>query len=322
VCRQKPNVLFVPLGLFQTKKHLILYFVEHKKEWSVKTSDEKQENLFFCFEHTGLYSYAIAAFLSAQKISYSMVAALEIKKSMGMVRGKNDRVDAKRIAEYAFLRKDNIKPYSLPSKKVLKLHRLISLRDRIVKQRAGYLADIKELKSTLKRMDHQLVFKIQEQLIAILSKKILKIENEIINTIKSEEQLNKLFELITSIKGIGLILATNLLVTTNCFSRFDNSRKYACYAGIAPFEYQSGTSLRKASKVNHMANKKMKSLLNMAAFSAIIHDPELKKYYHRRVDEGKSKMSTINIIRNKIIHRVFAVVKRETPYVSLHLYSS
>ena len=41
----------------------------------------------------------------------------------------------------------------------------------------------------------------------------------------------------------------------------------------------------------------------------------MKSYYHKRIEQGKNKMSTINIIRNKILARVFAVVKRQTPYV-------
>ena len=61
----------------------------------------------------------------------------------------------------------------------------------------------------------------------------------------------------------------------------------------------------------------MKSLLNRSARSAITCDPELKEYYHRKVEQGKNKMSTLNIIRNKIIHRVFAVVNRGTPYAVL-----
>ena len=59
----------------------------------------------------------------------------------------------------------------------------------------------------------------------------------------------------------------------------------------------------------------MKALFNMAARSAIQHDPELKKYFDNRMEKGANGMSTINIIRNKLIHRVFAVVKRGTPYV-------
>ena len=70
-----------------------------------------------------------------------------------------------------------------------------------------------------------------------------------------------------------------------------------------------------------MANKHIKSLFNMAAFSAIQADSELKAYYQRRIEAGKSKMSTINIVRNKLIHRVFAVIKRGTPYVNLNRYA-
>ena len=61
----------------------------------------------------------------------------------------------------------------------------------------------------------------------------------------------------------------------------------------------------------------MKSLLNLAVFSAIQYSSEMKIFYERRVKEGKSKMSTINIVRNKIVHRAFAVVKGGTPYVEL-----
>ena len=132
----------------------------------------------------------------------------------------------------------------------------------------------------------------------------------------------RLYDLISSVKGVGLILAANFLVITNCFTCFENSRQFACYSGIAPFEKQSGTSLKAQSRVSHFANKKMKALLNLAALSAVKYDPELRKYYDKRIKSGKSKMSTLNIIRNKIVHRVFAVVKRGTPYVPLHQYAA
>jgi len=106
------------------------------------------------------------------------------------------------------------------------------------------------------------------------------------------------------------------------FRGFEDSRKFACYAGIAPFEKQSGTSLKMKSRVSHYANKKIKSLLNLSASTAVQSDPELKAYYQRRVENGKSKMSTLNIIRNKIVHRIFAVVKRGTPYVPLYQHAA
>jgi transposase len=106
-----------------------------------------------------------------------------------------------------------------------------------------------------------------------------------------------------------------MIVYTDCFTKFNDWRKFASYCGIAPFPYQSGSSVKGRTKVSHLANKKIKALINMCAISAIQHNPEMKQYYQRRLEIGKNKMSTINIIRNKLISRVFAVIKRQTPYV-------
>jgi transposase len=155
-------------------------------------------------------------------------------------------------------------------------------------------------------------------MIHYLSKQIDALEKEMTDLIKTDKKMIKLYNLIISVKGVGFVVASNILVMTNCFTSFKDSRKFACFAGIAPFDKQSGTSLKMKSKVSHYANKKMKSLLNLSASSAILADPELKAYYQRRVEEGKSKMSTLNIVRNKIVHRIFAVVQRGTPYVPLY----
>ena len=64
-----------------------------------------------------------------------------------------------------------------------------------------------------------------------------------------------------------------------------------------------------------MANKRIKTLLSNAATTSIQFNPEMRLYYERRISEGKSKMSTQNIIRNKIVSRVFAVIRRGTPFV-------
>ncbi|MEM9000611.1 MAG: hypothetical protein AAGB24_10135 [Bacteroidota bacterium] len=71
-----------------------------------------------------------------------------------------------------------------------------------------------------------------------------------------------------------------------------------------------------------MANKTVKSMLNMCAPSSIIYNAEIKKYYAQRVAAGKNKMSTINIIRNKLVSRAFAVVNRGTPYVNVYKHAA
>ncbi|MBL4592474.1 MAG: IS110 family transposase [Flavobacteriales bacterium] len=285
--------------------------------WAEKQTGIKMPQIIICFEHTGIYSLPLATYLYERQLIFSMVPAIEIKRSMGLVRGKNDAVDAERIAEYAYLRRGQIKPYNLPSKNILQLQKILTLRDKMVKQRAGYKSDLKETKTMLKSSDYELFFSTQKKMIHYFDKQITRLDEQIIQIIKDDEAMNKIHTLITSVRGIGVIISANFIVLTNCFTDFNDSRKFACYSGIAPFEKQSGTSLNSKSRVSHFANKKMKSLLNMAAFSAIQSDPELRMYYLKRVEEGKSKMSTINIVRNKIVHRVFAVVKRGTPYVVL-----
>ena len=295
-----------------TKGHISLI------AWMKKQTGFTSDQVMICFEHTGLYSLPLAVFLKEHQVKFFMVAALEIKRSLGIVRGKNDKVDAKRIAGYAFLRRETLKPFELPSKNILKLQKLVSLRDKLVIQRGGYKAGMKEYKAMLKQKEYEILVSTHSNMIESLTQQIDIIEKGMTAIIEGDKEIKRLYDLVVSVKGIGFVLASNLMVVTNCFMSFTDSRKFACYAGLAPFERQSGTSLNSRSRVSHYANKKMKALLNMAAFSTIQDDQELKAYYQRRVKDGKSKMSTINIVRNKIVHRIFAVVKRGTPYVPLY----
>ena len=172
-------------------------------------------------------------------------------------------MDALRIAEFAFLRRDKLKPYNPPSTNLLKLQSLNTLRARMVKHRAGYKASLNEYKTILSRKDNFVLFQEQERSIIHLNKVIKRIDSEIQNIIDQDEQLRHHYKLIIYVKGIGPVLASYFLVTTNCFTSFSDARKHACYAGIAPFSYQSGTSINSRAKVSHMANKTMKALLNL-----------------------------------------------------------
>ena len=58
----------------------------------------------------------------------------------------------------------------------------------------------------------------------------------------------------------------------------------------------------------------MKALLDLSAKSAIQYDKEIHQYFIKRIEAGKSIKSTRNVVRNKIIYRMFAVIKRQTPY--------
>lgn len=108
--------------------------------------------------------------------------------------------------------------------------------------------------------------------------------------IGSTEVLARQMELLMSIDGVGKVVALNVIIETEAFSRFDNPRKFCCHAGVAPFSYTSGSSQHSKNKVSHRANKNIKKLLHMAAVS-VTHrkEGELKAYYMRKVEEGKNK---------------------------------
>jgi transposase len=285
--------------------------------WILKDTNYKKKELFFVFEHTGMYSDSLGAFLDSEHYYFCIVPGLEIKRSIGIARGKDDQIDAKRIARYAYRLKGELIPSKLPSKDISSLKSLNSLRLKLVKQRAGYKSTLKEQKGVYSKKDFKTIFEVQEKMIMTLTKETQKLEAKMQQIVEANETLSTNYNLTISVKGIGPQTALIILIHTANFTKFETWRKFASYCGVAPFPYKSGSSIKGRPKVSHLANKKLKSILNMCAVTSIQHSPEMKLFYERRIESGKNKMSTINIIRNKLISRVFAAVKRQTPYVDI-----
>ena len=290
--------------------------------WVEKITHLEKSALFYVLEHTGLYSYELAMALCQHSFSFTLVSGLAVKRSLGIVRGKDDRIDACRLAQYGYRLREELSPYRMPEKAIRTLKSLLKLRDRLVKQRSGYKACLKEQKRVLDPLDHQCIFEVQHQMIKTLTRQIKKVEKQLEAIIKAEQELNQLYQLICSVKGVGPQTAWHFIVFTAGFIRFKSWRAFAAYAGTAPFPHRSGSSIRGKTKVSHLANKKIKSLLDLCAKSAIQHDPQLKAYYQRKIQQGKAKMTVINAVRNKIIARIFAVVNRQTPFVDTHKFAA
>jgi transposase len=274
-------------------------------------------DIMIVMEHTGLYSYHLEKFLHQHQISFAKVSALAIKRSLGLIRGKNDKVDAQRIARYGFEKKDVLVTADKPNEMIKRLQMLHSTRDHLVKHRASLKCAVKEYQNVIKQSD--LIIQSQLALIKNFTQQIKKIEAEIAGLIKKDQALNQNFQLLITIKSVGKVIATSTIIKTGNFTKFTSARKFACYCGTAPFEHSSGKSIRHKTRISHLADKEMKTLLDQSAKSAIQYDKELREYYLRRITDGKSKMSTINIVRNKILYRMFAVIKRQTPFSENYL---
>jgi transposase len=270
--------------------------------------------LELCMENTGLYNWPLYSVCEELSITAYVINPLHLKRSMGLVRGKNDKIDAERIALHARRFYDTLTPYKLPSKTIRKMQIMYALRKRIVEVKKMFNAPISELKSVAEKGVYAEMLKITNQLVKQLDNKLLRVEEELNSLITSDAQIQENYKLITSVQGVGKVLAWNLLIKTNNFKTINDPRKLACYVGVVPFDFQSGTSINKKPRVSFMADKQVKKVLHMAALRAVRLEGDLQKYYLRKVAEGKNKMSVLNAVRNKIIARVCSVVNNKKMY--------
>lgn len=281
--------------------------------WAKKLGAKITETLV-CAEHTGIYGYDLQVWLDDNRISFSFVPALEIKKSLGIRRGKNDSVDAVRIAEYAYLRRETITLSHKPSDSIFALKALLGERKQYVRTRASLLAR----KEALDKYESQESRVRRDNIIQMLTQNIQSLEKQMMQIIEADSAIHENYKLVTTIKGIGLVNAANTIVYTNNFTSFQTARQYACYCGIAPFEHKSGTSIKGRTMVSSLGCHQLKAELSMAARSAIINDPWLHKYYKRKMAE-KGDVSgahgvVLNAIKFKLVARMFSVIKSGTPY--------
>ena len=271
-----------------------------------------------CMENTGIYSFDLCLFLESKKIDYCSFNPLHLKRSMGLVRGKNDRVDAERIAYFAYLHRDELVYSKLSNTAIIRLRDLASERKRFVKQQAEYKAFLTDRKDGEKTSTN----KRAEAMVETLNMEIQSVEEEMMQLVNSDQAVLKNYVLLCSIKGIGEINAINTIIHTNNFQAFENARKYACYLGIAPFGNTSGTSVKGKPKVYAIGAKLLKADLSQAAKSATIWDKEISEYYIRKIKEGKAYGVVLNAVKFKLVCRMFAVVKRGTPFVELKTYKN
>lgn len=256
----------------------------------LKSLDCKNTDTLLCMEHTGMYSKIIIAKLLSEEFQLWVEMSLKIIRSAGagVQRGKNDKVDAERIAIYALKNEDRVNIYQPNKEAIIKLRALFSLREKLI----GYRTALSNVSNEFKKFDSnvsKLTSFYDRNTLAGIKKDLLKIEKEIDNNIEKDDKLKILFKRITSVPGVRKVTAILLIYLTNEFKNFKTSRQLACYSGVVPFKYCSGKSIKSRPKVHYIANKKLKKALHMCAISASKNDPEIHQYYIRKTEKVKTK---------------------------------
>lgn len=270
--------------------------------------------VLFCAEHTGMYGYGLARVAAGQSLALWMEHPAQIKACSGVQRGKSDPADAARIARYAQRYRDRAVLAQPETEPLQPLRQLQSERALMVADRAKYKGQLTDQQAYMEPGAYRAKSERLGAIIAVFDQQIACIDQKIEQLLQADPVLARQNRLLQSIPGVGPRLALAMIVLTGGFTRFECPRAFCCYSGVAPFRWHSGSQTHSRGRVSHRADKRIKSLLHMGALAVIARPGELQDYYRRKCGEGKPKLSVINAVRGKLVHRMFAVIKRNQPY--------
>lgn len=260
-------------------------------------------DFLFCGENTGCYSLEVSDYLFSKKYVMWLENPLQVKLSSGIRREKTDKVDARMIAEYAFRYQDKVKPYNPQTESIQELRYWLKTHDALKESRKSLI----NLSRTMKHVPHPLQKSIDE-----LNEQLKQTDKKIKELLKKDDELAANAQLAMSVPGLSYVTTAAILVDTRNFTRFTDARKYANHTGCVPHKYSSGSSVYRRPHVSKTSNRYINSLLTEGSVSLMTHNKEMREYAEKKRREGKSNGCIINNIRNKTLHRLFAVIRNKS----------
>ena len=277
------------------------------------------EEIMFCCETTGGYDRSLCDYLFAKDLDIWRESSLQIKKSCGLRKGKDDKTDSLIIAEYAMRHMDKAVYYVSPSETVRELKALLLYRRKLEQEKTSKKVRVAELKATaVKSKSISFILRDAQKSIRILEKSIKDCEKQILALYDIDEELKKSYDHLTSIRGIGIVNASAMIAYTNNFKNITTSRKLSSYYGIAPFREQSGTSVNKKAMVKCYSNSMLRAYLTQAAENTIRDHGIYHEYYRRLSERGKCHGIALNNVKNKLLHLSVSLIANDMDYEENH----
>ena len=262
-------------------------------------------------EATGNYCFLLLYLLDKAGIRASLVNPKKIKNYARVMLSvtKTDAKDACLIADFGERFKPE--PYKFPSEQIM----LLKQKKTVICQLQKQLTATKNLHTSLEPLpvkDKKCIQSLK-QTTAFLEKQIKYMQQEM------EEVVSEVFarqlKALTSIKGIGVTLASALIIATGGFTYFDNAKQLSRFAGICPTIERSGTSINIRGHINRNGDENLRSMLYVAAWSASRHNKACRECYQRLRSNGKSGKLAMIAVANKLIRQAFAVVTSNSSYI-------
>lgn len=256
-------------------------------------------------EATGPYYLRLALYLHTRSVTVSVVNPLVIKRfsQMRMARAKTDRTDARLIAEYG--KAEHPAAWEPPKGYIHELQQDSTVLEGLVKQ-GTMLSNQKEALSQLPNVSPD-AMTVLDQMAGQVSQQIALLEKAMEK--KAKDNCPGLYLSLTSIPGIGPKTAIQLIVITQGFGRFENSKQLAAYVGISPRVFQSGTSVRGKARISKMGMGRTRGLLYLCAMNARKGNRACRELYDRLRQGGKPAKAALMAVANKLLRQAFAIGK-------------
>jgi len=273
-------------------------------------------NSIICMEATGVYNEAIAHYLVTQGFRVSVEPPLKVKRAFDPIGHKTDAVDSKQIAEYAYRYSDELRFWKPKDEIMEKTKHLLTAREQFVKQSTAIQNAMKAYEKHIVQVS--LIVKVHRQTLREIEKHITEIDKELDRIIRQNPSISKMTNQLKSIPGYGLLLSASLITLTGAFSDISHHKTLAAFLGICPYQHQSGKSIYRQPHMRSFGPAYPRKLLTLAARSVATHNDIFKKYYARKLAEGKDKKLVLNNISNKLIKLACALIKNDSRYTATY----
>jgi len=233
--------------------------------------------------------------------------ARDLARGLGVLR-KNDKTDAHVLALCA--RMAWREPEPIAQGVGFQLQEISRRIEVLSVQRSGEMKRLRKpgLSTLIKESCHRQI--------SLLDDEIALMERAWLETLEESQELKRAYQNIRTVPGCGKATSRKVVSELLAVLRDRTTAQCVAYAGLAPHEQTSGTSIRRKSQTFSTGNKFLRTALYMGAISSIRNDPISKAMYTRLVEAGKPKKVAIVAVMAKLMRRIAAVVKRGTPWVN------
>lgn len=305
------------IGIDVGKKELQIYCPSLNRSWKILNNSKGLNSLqghllkhyktfadlVIVFEPTGGYEYGLRSFLEQHDIPFAMAHPNKVRsfaRAKGLL-AKTDKMDSKLIHDYAMQFAIDTKPCKV-SEGQRTLKALIQRRQQLILSKNQEIA----------RLDHEHNPMMKASLknhLAYLTKELEDINRLILNICQEDSQIRGRIQQLTSIPGVGIVLATTVICECVELGQID-FRKVTALVGLAPFARESGSY--KGKRHIYAGRSNLRKILYMAAVASLRANKRLKEFYDKLVANHKPPKVALIAVMRKLLGFMHALLKNNT----------